>query len=418
MKNISLKSGIIANFPLKKSIKCIIIYYMCLFGGEVLKKNLNVGLLGFGAMGKAHAFSTSAIPYYYDGTEFSANYRAVCTVNIDNAQKASERYSLGRACENEDEVINDTEIDIIDICTPNIYHYETARKAIIAGKHVLCEKPLAINVEQALELNRLAKEAFEKNGQVCGMVFNNRHLSSVKRAKELIDEGKLGDIISFDFKYLHNSCIDPERFAGWKQDKDICGAGTLFDLGAHIVDLCRYLCGEFSEVYAKEQIAFPSHKRADGSEWTTNADEAVYMTATLDCGAVGTLTAGKINVGENDGLTFAIYGTHGALKFDLMESDWLHFYDSDAEGGNYGGLHGFTKIECVGRYPYPAGKFPSPKAQNGWLRGHIGSMYSYLSAVAEGRQASPSFEDGAKAQIILDAAHRSHLEGRAIKIKK
>lgn len=367
-------------------------------------------------MGRAHAFSVAALPFYYDGSDFKANYAALCTSRIETAEAAVKKYSLGYATVNEDDVINDPDIDVVDICTPNVYHFETAKKAILAGKSVLCEKPLTVTAEQARELDLLAKEAFEKNGQVCGTVFNNRHLSAIRRAKELIDEGRLGKILSFDFKYLHNSCIDPERTAGWKQDKNICGAGTLFDLGAHIVDLCRFLCGEFSEVYAKEQIAFPSHRTADGGHWETNADEAVYMTATLECGAVGTLTASKINVGENDGLTFAIYGTDASLKFDLMESDWLYFYDANAEDGNFGGLHGFTKIECVGRYPAPGGKFPSPKAQNGWLRGHIGSMYAYLSAVAEKKRACPSFEDGAAVQSVLEAAHLSSLEGRAVRI--
>ena len=381
-----------------------------------MSKDIKIGLLGFGFMGKTHAFSVSALPFYYDGLDFTAEYAAVCTSHIETARAATERFSLGYATVNENDVINDPDIDVIDISTPNIFHYETAKKAILAGKHVLCEKPLTVTAEQARELDELSKEVYEKNGQVCGMVFNNRHIAAIRHAKELIDGGRLGKILSFDFKYLHNSCIDPERTVGWKQNKDICGAGTLFDLGAHIVDLCRYLCGEFSEVYAKEQIAFPTHRTADGSIWETNADEAVYMTATLECGAIGTLTAGKINVGENDGLTFAVYGTQGALKFDLMESDWLYYYDANAESGNFGGLHGFTKIECVGRYPSPAGKFPSPKAQNGWLRGHIASMYAYLSAVSEGRQASPSFEDGARAQAVLEAAHLSHEEGRAIKL--
>ena len=381
-------------------------------------KELKIGLLGFGAMGRTHTFSVSSLPFYYDGLNFSAKYTAVCTSRIETARKASEKYSIEFATADESEILNDPHIDVVDISTPNIFHYETAKKAILAGKHVLCEKPLTVTAEQARELDSLAKKAFLENGQVCGMVFNNRHLSAIMHAKELIDGGRLGKILSFDFKYLHNSCIDPERTPGWKQDKDVCGAGTLFDLGAHIVDLCRYLCGEFDQVYAKEQIAFPTHRMADGSIWETNADEAVYMTATLDCGAVGTLTAGKIHVGENDGLTFSVYGTEGSLKFDLMESDWLYFYDANAEGGNFGGLHGYTKIECVGRYPAPAGKFPSPKAPNGWLRGHIGSMYAYLSAVAEGKEASPSFTDGMRAQLILDAAHRSHLEGRAVKVEK
>ena len=381
-----------------------------------MTRKLNIGLLGFGFMGKTHAFSLMSIPYYYDDLDFSAEYAAVCTTRLDGAKTAAEKFGLGYATANEDDIINDQSIDIIDICTPNLYHFETARKAILAGKHVLCEKPLTVTAKQASELDALAKEAFEKNGQVCGMVFNNRHLAAIKRAKQMIGEGRLGRILAFDFKYLHNSCIDPERTAGWKQDKEICGAGTLFDLGSHIVDLCRYLCGDFSEIYAKEQIAFAEHKKADGSVWQTNADEAVYMTATLECGAVGTLTAGKINVGENDGLTFAIYGTDGALKFDLMELDWLYYYDANAPKGEMGGVSGFTKIECVGRYPSPAGRFPSPKAANGWLRGHIGSMYAYLSAVSCGVQASPSFSDGAEVQRILEAAHRSYLEGKAIKL--
>lgn len=381
-----------------------------------MKKTLNIGLLGFGAMGKTHAFSVASLPFYFEDADLSARYAAVCTARIETAKSAAEKYGLGYATVSEDDIIGDASIDIVDICTPNINHYETAKKAILAGKHVLCEKPLAITAEEATELEELACDAFANNGRVCGIVFNNRHLAAIRRAKELIAGGRLGDILTFDFRYYHNSCIDPERTVGWKQDKDICGAGTLFDLGSHIVDLCRYLCGEFYEVYAKEQIAFPEHKRADGSMWQTNADEAVYMTATLACGAVGTLTASKITVGENDGLTFSVYGTDGAIKFDLMEPDWLYFYDTHAEGGSFGGCKGFTKIECVGRYSAPGGKFPSPKAPNGWLRGHIESMYAYLSAVNSGRQASPSFTDGARVQEVLEAAHRSHLCGAAVKI--
>lgn len=379
-----------------------------------MKKEINIGLLGFGFMGKTHAFSLSSLPFYYDKLNFEAKYTAVCTSHIESAKSATDHFNLGYATVNEDDIINDKSIDVIDICTPNIYHYETARKAILAGKHVLCEKPLTVTYEQAAELDKLADAAFEKNGQVCGMVFNNRHLAAVMHAKELIDSGRLGRILSFDFKYLHNSCIDPERTAGWKQDKDICGAGTLFDLGAHVIDLCRYLCGDFAEIYAKEQIAFPIHKRNDGSIWETNADEATYITATLECGAVGTVTVGKINVGENDGLTFNIYGTYGAIRFDLMDSDWLYFYDANAESGNFGGMHGYTRIECVGRYPSPGGKFPSPKASNGWLRGHIGSMYAYLSSVNDKVLACPSFKDGAEVQRILEAAHISHLTGKTV----
>ena len=382
-----------------------------------MSKKYKIGLLGFGAMGKTHLFSVTSLPFYYSGCRFSAKYTAVCTSKIQSARKAADEFGIPFATDNEDDIINNPEIDVIDISTPNVFHFESAKKAILAGKHVLCEKPLAINETQAKELDELADVAYRKNGQVCGMVFNNRHLSAVKRAKQLVESGRLGRILSFDFKYLHNSCIDPERTPGWKQNADVCGAGTLFDLGAHVVDLCRYLCGDFAAIYSKEQIAFPEHKCADGSIWKTNADEAAYMIATLKCGAVGNITVGKINVGENDGLTFSVYGTRGAIKFDLMEPDWLYFYDADAKGGAFGGDRGFTKIECVGRYETPGGTFPSPKAPNGWLRGHIGSMYAFLDAIARGERACPSFNDGYEVQKILDAAHRSSIEGKEIIIE-
>ncbi len=382
-----------------------------------MSKEFKIGLLGFGAMGKTHLYSAMSVPFYYAGCGFSARYASVCTSHQESANKAKSDYGFDIATINEDDIINDPEIDIIDISTPNIYHFESAVKAIKAGKHVLCEKTLGINYEEADILQRMAQEAYDKNGQVCGIVFNNRHLAAVKRAKQLIESGRLGRILSFDFKYLHNSCIDPQRSAGWKQDAEVCGAGTLFDLGSHVVDLCRYLCGDFHSVYSKEQIAFSEHKRADGSVWKTNADEASYMIATLNCGAVGNITVGKIHVGENDGLTFSVWGTEGAIRFDLMEPDWLYFYDTHAESGVYGGCSGFTKIECVGRYEAPAGNFPSPKAPNGWLRGHIGSMYSFLETVANGKEACPSFADGAAVQKILDAAHESYLGGKEIVIK-
>ena len=381
-----------------------------------MSKEYKIGLLGFGSMGKTHLFSVNSIPFYYPGCGFYGKYAAVCTSNAISAKKAADDYNIAISAYNEDDIIYNSEIDIIDISTPNIYHFESAKKAIRAGKHVLCEKPLAINAEQSAELDRLASEAYAKNKQICGMVFNNRHLSAIKRAKQLVDDGRLGTVLSFDFRYLHNSCIDPERSAGWKQNADVCGAGTLFDLGAHVVDLCRHLCGDFRSVIAKEQIAFPEHKLKDGTAWKTNADEAAYMIATLKCGAVGSISVGKINIGENDGLSFSVYGTLGAIKFDLMEPDWLYFYDSCATGGAYGGDRGFTKIECVGRYEAPGGNFPSPKAPNGWLRGHIGSMYNFLNAVHNSEEVSPSFKDGYEVQKILDAAHISHLEGKEITI--
>ena len=365
-------------------------------------KHLNVGLLGFGFMGKTHLWAVKNLPFFYD-LPFSAEVAAVCASAKDpeKSEAVAKTYGIPRAAD-EAAIIHDPTIDVIDICTPNPHHFETAKAALRAGKHVLCEKPLTVTAAEARELAELAKAS----GLTCGTVFNNRYLAPVMRAKQIINEGRLGRILSFDFSYKHNSCIDPDRRVGWKQTAE-AGGGTLFDLGPHVIDLCHFLCGKVATVTAKSQIAFPTHLKTDGSVWETNADEAFYMICGLDSGAVGNITVSKLTQGANDELTFSVNGTDGSLSFSLMDPNYLSFYDATAEGSPMGGVRGQTRIECVGRYPAPATGFPSPKAPVGWLRGHIGSMAAYLTAVAEGRPASPSFEDGAYVQAVMEAARES-----------
>lgn len=365
-------------------------------------KHLNIGLLGFGFMGKTHLWAVKNLPFFYD-LPFTAEVAAVCASerHPEKSLEIAKTYGIPRAAD-ETTLLNDPTIDIIDICTPNPYHFETAKAALLAGKHVLCEKPLTVTAAEGYELAELAKAT----GLICGTVFNNRHLAPVMRAKQLIDEGKLGRILSFDFSYRHNSCIDPDRRVGWKQTAE-AGGGTLFDLGPHVIDLCHFLCGKVASVAAKSHIAFPTHLRADGSVWQTDADEAFYMICELRNGAVGNITVSKLTQGANDELAFTINGTLGSLSFSLMDPNYLNFYDATAAGSPVGGVRGYTRIECVGRYPAPATGFPTPKAPSGWLRGHIGSMAAYLTAVYEGRPAEPSFEDGAYVQTVMEAAKKS-----------
>ena len=384
-------------------------------------RKLRIGLVGFGFMGKTHLWAVENLPFFYrtgdapDALPYTAEVAAVCLspramANPETALAEVAQYGIPRIA-TEDELIADPSIDIIDICTPNPCHYDTAKRAILAGKHVLCEKPLTVTVAEADELAVLANV----HGVICGTVFNNRHLAPVMRAKQLIDEGRLGDILSFDFSYRHNSCIDPDRRAGWKQMADF-GGGTLADLGPHVIDLCHYLCGELSWISAHGQVAFPTHKRADGGEWATDADEAFYMLCGTSDGACGSITVSKLVQGANDELTFTVNGTRGSLSFSLMDPNFLNFYDATAEGSPIGGVRGYTHIECVGRYPTPAIGFPTVKAPVGWLRGHIGSMANYLSAVAANTPASPSFDDGVYVQRIMQAARQSDATGREVRL--
>ncbi len=374
-------------------------------------KQLNIGLLGFGAMGKVHAYAVDNLKYYYSSLPFDAKIQGVCTTSMAKSEAVREQYGFGYAAADEDALINDPTIDVIDICTPNIYHYETIKKALAAKKHIYCEKPLCVTAEQAREVADLAADS----SLMCNIVFNNRFLAPLMRAKQLVDEGRIGRVLSFSAEYLHNSCLDTAKVAGWKQDRDVCGGGVLFDLGSHVIDLIYFLCGEFSAVSGMSQIAYAERVGSDGKAWQTNADEAFYMNAHLACGAMGTLTVSKLINGANDDLNVSIYGERGSLKFSLMQPNFLYFYDATSKPDALGGNTGYQSIECVGRYPTPGGLFPAPKAPSSWIRGHVESMYEFLHSVYSGVPHSPSFTDAAHVQAVMETAYRSSMNNCELK---
>ena len=377
-----------------------------------MRDKIKIGLLGFGAMGRTHSYAVSTLDHYCENLPFKAEIAGLYSRTREKTIAAVETFRFGRAAMSEDELIYDPDIDVIDICTPNVCHYETLKKAIAAGKDVYCEKPLCISRTQADEIAHLAAE---KN-IVGGIVFNNRFLPATLRAKTLVDEGRIGRVLSFRARYLHSGCASPDAPLAWKQSRDICGGGVLFDLGSHIIDLLVWLCGGIASVSAKTQIAYPLRRGQDGKLHPVTGDEAFYMLATLENGACGTLEGSKISTGTNDELSIEIHGERGALKFDLTEPNWLWFYDVTKPSVPFGGERGFTRIECIGRYEAPAGGFPSPKASIGWLRGHVMSMCSFLSAVHARSRFSPSIEDGAYVQRVMEAAYHSDETGKWVDI--
>ncbi len=365
-------------------------------------KRLRIGLVGFGSMGRTHAYAVHNLPYYYHPLPFSAEIVGVCTTSPEKAQEYAGQFSLGRAYRDAEEMIADESIDIIDICTPNELHFDTVIAALRAGKYVLCEKPLCVTLDQSRAIAAAEKEA----NTFGGMVFNNRFMAPMLRAKQLIEEGRLGRILSFHCAYEHNSSTFADRAPGWKQTA-AHGGGVLNDLGSHAVDLIYHLCGEFESVQGLSQIAFDRH----GDSWQTDADEAFYLTARLKSGACGTIISNKLATGANDDLSLTIFGETGSLKYSLTEPEWLYFYDRSRPSSPIGGECGFTRIECGGRYPAPGGAFPSPKATVGWLRCHVESYYRFLECVASGTPFHPSLADGAYVQLVLETARAAAAQG-------
>lgn len=372
----------------------------------IMKKTINVAVIGKGAMGRTHSASIAMLKYSFKNMPFEVKLHTLVLRNEENMRAEADALGFENVTARYEDVLENPEIDVIDICTPNNLHFDMVEKAVKAGKHILCEKPLGINAEETDKM----LEMIEGKDKCYGMVFNNRHLPCIIRAKQIVEEGKLGRILSFRCAYRHSSGTDPEKNAGWKQNKDICGAGVLFDLGSHVIDLLSCVLGDKEEnricdVKAVPQIGFETRKGADGKDWKTNAEEAVYVIATLNNGAVGTLEATKICVGANDDFTLEIFGTDGSLKFDLMQSNYLEFYDNTAKGAPIGGYKGYTRIECVNRLNdvIEGSVLPGMRAPIGWMQGHVNSMYNYFTCVYEGKKPSPSFEDGAYVQKVMDA---------------
>ncbi|MEJ5297019.1 MAG: Gfo/Idh/MocA family oxidoreductase, partial [Armatimonadota bacterium] len=218
-------------------------------------------------------------------------------------------------------------------------------------------------------------------------------------------EGRLGRIYTFNLRYLHSTNADPSRPLHWKTDR-AAGGGVLVDLGSHIIDLARWLLGDFRRVLAHPLTAIPERPDGKGGMQKVEGDDATFLFAEMQCGAVGTLEASKLAVGANDDLTVEIRGEKGALLFNLMEPEWLRFYDNTAPGGDLGGLKGFTAIECVQRYPAPA-SLPGPKLTPGWMRFHIHSVYEFVRRVAEGLPGDPSLTDGLETQRVLETCYNS-----------
>ena len=364
---------------------------------------LRIGIVGFGFMGKTHTYGYKTIPLYYNNLPFKIKLVGVCDSILEVAQRAKEILDFEFATDNPDDIFNRTDIDIVDMCTPNIFHKEAVLKALKAGKNVYCDKPLATSYEETKEITGM----LGKYDVITQMALQYRFFPATMRAKELLEEGHIGKIMSFRACYLHSGSVDSKKPISWKQDKKFGGGGVLFDLGSHVLDIMYYLLGEYSSIFAKTEIVYSQRPDKNGNLVNIEADDVAFMIAKMKNGGTGTIEASKVATGVNDELRFEIHGDKGAIRFNLMDPNWLEYYDNTLPEAPLGGTKGYMRIECVQRFKKPGGDFPSSKFSIGWIRSHVHSLYNFLSCVYEKRQASPSFKEGAYIQYIMEKAYES-----------
>ncbi len=356
-------------------------------------------------MGKVHAYGYRSIPFYYDPPPLGLRLVGVATSRRESAEAARVHGGFETATDDWRRLIDRRDIQVIDVCSPNRQHAEQLKAALAAGKHVYCDKPLTVTLEEAEEVRR-AMDGWAGIGQ---MALHNRFFSAVQKARQLVEEGFLGTPIGFRGMYLHSGSVDPSAPLKWKL-RGSEGGGVLRDLGSHLLDLVDWLTGPVTEIRAETRILHPTRPDGRGGVQAVDAEDQAVLAVRLAGGALGTLEASKIATGAEDDLRVEIHGSRGALRFDLMQPDFLDVYSLSDPDAPLGGTRGWKRIAVLQRYPSPAG-FPSPRATSGWLRGHVHCQYNFLRAVAEGCQPDPSLERGIEVQRLLECAIHSTRTG-------
>lgn len=384
---------------------------------------LNVGLIGGGFMGKAHSLAYAAMPMFFWPAPAIPVRHTIAEVNEGLARTAAERFGFQNSTGDWRRVIEDPNIHVVDIATPNNSHAEIAIAAAQAGKHILCEKPLAPTVAEAKAMS----DAVRRAGVVHMVAFNYRRTPAVALAKKYIDEGRIGRILSFRGTYLQDWSADPSGPLSWRFQKAIAGSGTLGDIGTHVVDLARYLVGEISAVNAMMHTYITerplqsggadklgaSDKSASGPKGKVDVDDEVLTLLRFENGAVGSLEATRNAWGRNNYITFEIHGTEGTIFFNYERRDELQvFFNSDPSDAR-----GLRTVYTGPAHPYGEGLWPIPALGIGYGETKIIEAYDFFKAVTEGGTVSPNFEDGYKIELIAEAIGRSAQQRREVEVE-
>ncbi|HAJ36861.1 MAG TPA: hypothetical protein DCL15_14355 [Chloroflexi bacterium] len=373
-----------------------------------------IGMIGYGGIGRVHGMAYRSLPFHYGLPADAVRIGGVATTRAETAQAAAAELGCNFWTADYRELLAHPEIEAVDICVPNHMHAEIVEAAAAAGKHIYCEKPLAMNVAEAQRMVAAAARA----GVKTQMTFNFRFYPAVLRARQLVEEGFLGRIFSFRGRYYRSSYIDPNKPISWRQQKAIAGGGTLFDIGSHILDMLYSVVGEFESVQATLDTLIKERPVGAGAteRVAVDVDDIALLTLRTKAGVLGVVDASRMGTGLTNDIGFELFGEKGALRFSGLDPAWLEVYDVRDSDKPTGGMRGFRKIETVNRY---AGqKAPDWSMAPDFVRTHAECQYQFLKAVAEDKPTQPTLADGLHIQAVMAAAERSSAEGRWVKVEE
>ena len=376
---------------------------------------LRVAMVGHAFMGNAHSQAWRTAPHFFD-LPLRPEMAVLVGRDADRAAEAADRLGWAESATDWREVVARDDVDLIDICTPGDTHAEIAIAALRAGKHVLCEKPLANTVAEAEEMVAAAEEA--RGHGVRAMVgFTYRRVPAIGLARALVEEGRIGDIRHVRAQYLQDWIADPEAPLSWRLDKAKAGSGALGDIGAHVVDLTQFITGQRItelagrlETFVKER-PYPAGDTAGSlggggataERGPVTVDDAASFLATFSSGAMGVFEATRFATGRKNAIRIEVNGSLGSLAFDFEDMNVLEYFDArdDAEHA------GFRRILATeAGHPYVAAWWP-PGHGLGYEHGFTHQVVDLVHSIAAGEDPAPSFADGLNVQRVLAAVETS-----------
>ena len=377
-----------------------------------MSKVLRVAMIGYGFMGKVHSHAWRSVNHFFPDAP-KVEMTLICGRNKEALENARELFGWNESETDWRKVVERSDIDIIDICTAGDTHEEIAIAALKAGKHVICEKPLANNVAEALAMSTAATEA-AKSGVKSMVAFNYRRVPALAVAKQLIDSGKIGDIFHVRANYLQDWIIDPEFPLVWRLDKKTAGSGALGDIAAHIIDASYFLTGSKISRVSGQLKTFIKERPLPGTYTGLSAgsgrgrgevtvDDTAVFTANFDNGAIGTFEATRFAAGRKNAMSIEINGSRGSLYFNFEDMNELLFHDHTTPSAEAG----FRKILATDAdQPYVAAWWP-PGHIIGYEHTFTHEIYDFVKAIADNTNPTPSFADGLYVQQVLDAVEAS-----------
>ena len=342
------------------------------------------------------------------------------------AKEAKERFGFQKCCIDWKEIVNDPEIDVVSICTPNNAHVAVAIAALEAGKHVICEKPIASTLEDAKAMAEAAEKAAKK-GIVSMNAYQYRRVPAIDLAKKLIDEGSIGDILNIRCTYLQSWSADPDSPLSWRFQKKIAGAGALGDIASHVIDIAQYLAGDIDEVvslmrtYIKERpvqeggvdLLGTVKLGADAPRKAVDVDDEDSFLVKFKSGAVGSIEATRNAWGRNNFITVELHGTKGSIAFNYERLNELQVCFADDPDDR----RGFKTIYTGPAHFHGEVTWNIPGMNIGYGELKTIEMYEFIKAIVEGYQPSTSFKVGYRVERVCEAVRQSAESKQWVKVE-